>query len=168
MRILVFLINSYKNKNCLCGSIQKKKVSFMPVSLYHGQESRSLYTCSSPNPRYCRPPPILHNSPQLELVCINVRASAEMKGFTYLPTAHPGKSLLCKLLKRPMFLGSLITFLESRLPLLSLLDLSHPSFWLIYKCCQPDDSNEPGSPWKDTVHPYCSHNPLVLLVSWLS
>lgn len=65
---------------------------------------------------------------QLELVCINVRASAEMKGFTYLPTAHPGKSLLCKLLKRPMFLGSLITFLESRLPLLSLLDLSHPSF----------------------------------------
>lgn len=105
---------------------------------------------------------------QLELVCINVRASAEMKGFTYLPTAHPGKSLLCKLLKRPMFLGSLITFLESRLPLLSLLDLSHPSFWLIYKCCQPDDSNEPGSPWKDTVHPYCSHNPLVLLVSWLS
>lgn len=30
---------------------------------------------------------------QLELVCINFRASAEMKGFTYIPTAHPTTSL---------------------------------------------------------------------------
>ena len=56
---------------------------------------------------------------------------------------------------------------------MTLLDLSPLSertilFDLYVSTAQPDCPNQPGDPGNDMSHPDCSHNPLVLLVSWLS
>lgn len=108
MGILVFFINSYKNKVCVEVS-RKRGCQLLSISW---ERIKKPLCMLKPKSKVLQTSSYSITALQPELVCINFRASGEIKEFSYVPTSHPGKSFLYKLLKCPMFLGNLTTFLE--------------------------------------------------------